>query len=316
MAATRGRLAMRSSPRSANSAPLVVSGSRILNREMMALEAQRELLHELASRAAGESLPKFSRYVFGLEPPRHVAPMIEGLEAIEAGLIRRLLLILPPGHAKSTFASIVFPCWYIGRHPAHHVLGISQTDRLAKLFGETVRSVIAVSDRFSRVFPKVVPDYERGWSQDGFFVRRPSAFFDKDPTGFYAGAGGPVIGRRTEGLVIDDPIDQAVARSELELATRKEWMKQTAFSRLKPGGWAIASGTIWVEDDVMDTFAKSGDWIEIRVKALSDSKRVFASVSIPDAVEWRPTGWIAGEPISDAQAAAIRSLTERKEGKA
>lgn len=254
------------------------------------------MLLELAARAAESSLPKFSEFVFGLKPPRHVAPLIEGLEAVEAGIIRRLLCILPPGHAKSTYASLVFPAWYIGRHRSEHILGISQTDRLAKLFGETVRSVISGSERFEACFPKVRPDFERGWSQDGFFVTRPRAFFDKDPTGFYAGAGGPVIGRRAEGLIIDDPIDQAVARSETELANRKEWLKQTAFSRLKPGGWAIASGTVWVEDDVVDSLAKSGEWIELRMKARADDRRVFASVAIPDDVEWRPTGWIAGEP--------------------
>lgn len=223
-------------------------------------------------------------------------PMVEGLEAVERGEIRRLLLIMPPGHTKSTYASIVFPTWYIGRHRAEHLLGIGQTDKLSKLFGETVRTVIAGAERFEMCFPNVRPDYERGWSQDGFYVTRPRAFFDKDATGFYAGAGGPVIGRRAEGIVIDDPIDQAVARSETELTNRKQWLKQTVFSRLKPKGWAVASGTVWVEDDVMDAYSKSGDWTEIRVKALSDDRRVYAAVTIPDGVAWRPTGWIAGEP--------------------
>jgi hypothetical protein len=223
-------------------------------------------------------------------------PVIDALEAIERREIRRLLVILPPGHTKSIYVSIVFASWYIGRHRAEHVLGISQTDGLAKLYGETVRNVIEQSDDYRASFPDVQPDYERGWSQDGFFVTRPVSFFDKDPTGFYAGAGGPVIGRRAEGLIVDDPIDQATARSELELANRKNWLKQTAFSRLKPGGWAVIAGTIWVEDDVLDAYSKSGDYVEIREKALSDTRVVTADVRIPAGVDWRPAGFeMAGE---------------------
>lgn len=258
------------------------------------LARELEIEAELAARASRESLPAFSELVFGLTPPLHIRPLIEALEAVEARAINRLLVILPPGHAKSTYCSIVFPAWYVGRHRDQHLIGISTTDKLAGTFGDTVREVIETSNDYRHVFPDAEPDYERGWSQDGFFVRRPWAPFDKDPTGVYVGAGGSIIGRRADGLLIDDPIDEPVARSETLLEQRKTWLKRSSRSRLKPGAFIVCSGTLWVEDDVVDSYEKSGDFVTIRMQARSASNLVYAEVTIPESVEWRPTGWQEG----------------------
>lgn len=261
---------------------------------LYAIARELELERELAARASRQSLAAFSEFVFGLTPPQHLRPVIEALEAIERREIRRLLVIMPPGHAKSTYCSIIFPAWYIGRHRDEHVIGISTTDKLAGSFGDTVRDVLEGSQDFRQTFPEAVPDYARGWSQDGFYVQRPWAPFDKDPTGYYVGAGGSIIGKRAEGLLIDDAIDEPVARSETMLEARKTWLKRSAQSRLKPGGWIVCSGTLWVEDDVVDAYERSGTWIVIRMMAQSASNLVYADVSIPESVEWRPSGWQEG----------------------
>jgi hypothetical protein len=240
-----------------------------LELDMRELEVEREL----AARASRDDLRTFSNFVFGLDFPVHLSPVIEALEAIEAGQIRRLLVILPPGHAKSTLCSIAFPAWMIGRHRDQHFIGISTTDKLAGAFGDTVRDVIEGSENYRVTFPEARPDYARGWSQDGFYVTRPWAPFDKDPTGYYVGAGGSIIGKRADGLLIDDPIDEQVARSETMLEQRKTWLKRSATSRLKPGGWIV-----------------------LRMRAESASRLVYADVTIPESVEWRPTGFEEGRP--------------------
>lgn len=262
----------------------------------IAAERLLELLHAEAAEAAAGRLRLFSEYVFRLTPPDHMTPVIEALEAVERGELRRLLVILPPGHTKSTYVSLVFPAWFIGRHPDAHLIGVSTTDRLATTFGETVRTVIEQSPEFARVFPEVRPDFDRGWSKDGFFVTRPWAPFDKDPTGFYAGAGGSVIGRRADGIVADDLIDLPEARSETLLEARKTWFRQVTRTRLKPKGWIVVAGTLWVEDDIVDSLDKAGEYVTIRMRARSEGRQVHASVSIPDAVSWRPAGArIAGQ---------------------
>src|SRR5262249_26812809 len=86
-----------------------------------------EIRRELARR----SLDDFARHVRGLEPARHHQYVNAKLEAIERGEIKRLMIFAPPGSAKSTYASILFPAWYRGRHPDHHLIAASNIVDLA-----------------------------------------------------------------------------------------------------------------------------------------------------------------------------------------
>jgi hypothetical protein len=239
---------------------------------------------------SASDLTAFSRYVFEIDPNPPATLWTQALEAVEAGAIRRLCVIAPPGHAKSTYHSIVFPTWYLGKHPNASLIGVTTTDRLGSLYGDTVRTAIEANDRFSHVFPDVKPWQDRGWSRDGFFIRGPEArnAEQKDASMLYTGAGGPVIGRRADGIIVDDAVDEATARSETLLETRKLWVKRSVFSRLKPNGWRIVCGTLWAEGDVVDEAMQSGEYVVIHVKAVSPSREVDADVWIPNGVKWRP----------------------------
>ncbi len=66
---------------------------------------------------ARRSLNDFATRMLRLVPARHHEFVNEKLEAVERGEITRLMLFEPPGHAKSTYASHLFPGWYLGRNP-------------------------------------------------------------------------------------------------------------------------------------------------------------------------------------------------------
>lgn len=251
---------------------------------------QAEILKETrARRGASTNLADASRYLFRTEPPPHSLLWLDALEALERREISKLCVIAPPGHAKSTYHSIVFPTWYLGRHYNDTLIGVTTTDGLGKLYGDTVRDVVQ-GDRFAAVFPDVKPDLVRGWSKEGFFLkgpkRRPPA--QKDATLVFTGAGGPVIGRRASGAIIDDAVDEATARSETLLEARKLWIRRTVFSRLKPGAWRIVAGTLWTEDDVVDSAMRTGEYVVIHMEARSPGSIVVGNVWIPNGVAWRP----------------------------
>jgi hypothetical protein len=244
-----------------------------------------------AKRGAHRNLADAARYIFNVEPPDHSLIWMEALEAIERREINRLCIIAPPGHAKSTYVSIVFPVWYGGLHPNDSIIGVTTTDDLGKLYHSTAQNVFE-SDRFARIFPDVVPDLKRGWSRDGLFLqgpkRRPAA--QKDASLVVIGAGGAIIGRRASGTIIDDAVDEATARSETLLEARKLWIKRSVYSRLKPGGWRIVCGTLWTEDDVVDSTMRAGESVVIHMEARSQNRFVTAKVWIPNGVAWRPSG--------------------------
>src|SRR3954470_20143118 len=93
----------------------------------------RELLEELKARKEAEaSLASYLAYLdLGFAPAAHHQLMIRHLEEVERGECPRLMLFLPPGSAKSTYASVIFPSWYIGRHPEASIIAASHTQDLA-----------------------------------------------------------------------------------------------------------------------------------------------------------------------------------------
>ena len=78
----------------------------------------------------------------------HHQLIIRELEALERGEFDRLLLSAPPGSAKTTYVSHLFPPWYLARHPEHLVLSGSHTQEFAsRKIGRKVRNLIEQHSR-------------------------------------------------------------------------------------------------------------------------------------------------------------------------
>lgn len=230
------------------------------------------------------------------QTPPHIDLLIECVQAFEDGAFDRLMVIEPPGHAKSTVTTIAYPTWHIGRHRDHSIIGATTTGRLAEQFIDSIAEVIDTDSRYHAVFPNVRPDRHRGWSRDGLFVTRPYRPGQKDPSIAFVGAGGPIIGRRGDVMILDDAVDEPVARSELMLAKRVQWVKQSVRSRLKPNGKVLIAGTVWAEADVLGAMRELGTFVVVVMRALSDTKQVYAEVEVPDGVSWRPQGAVPYDP--------------------
>jgi hypothetical protein len=234
--------------------------------------------------------------VWRYDTPPHIALLLEAIQAFEDDAFTRLIVVEPPGHAKSTVTTIAYPTWHIGRHRDHSIIGATTTGRLAENFIDAIAEVIESDERYHGVFPDARPDRHRGWSRDGLFVKRPYRPGQKDPSIAFVGAGGPIIGRRGDVMVLDDAVDEPVARSDLMLAKRVQWVKQSVRSRVKPNGKILLAGTIWAEADVINAMRELGTFVVITMRALSDTTKVYAEVEVPDGVSWKPTGAIEYDP--------------------
>lgn len=246
--------------------------------------------NRLLAERSRESLRTYFGFVFRHDVPAHVGLVIECLQAVAEGQFDRLLIVEPPGHAKSTIVSLAFPTWYLGRHREQSLIGATTTGTLAELYADSVADLIEYDEDYAAVFPNTRPDKRRGWSREGLFVTRPRRPGQKDPSLVYAGAGGPIIGRRADGVILDDVVDQDVARSETRLKARVAWAQQTIRSRLKPSGWLVLAGTIWAEDDVIGWASTLGTFVTVKMVALSESRHVDAIVTVPDGIAWKPRG--------------------------
>lgn len=213
------------------------SASQSLQQRLQSLE------QEIQSRLRAQtSLAGFIDYRdAGIVPAAHHRLLIDNLEAVERGEIERLMVCMPPGSAKSTYTSIEFPSWFIGRNPGLSIIAASHTQELAERFGRRVRNIVA-GDGFSRVF--------------GFGVAEDSASagrWDNQRGGEYfaAGVGGSITGRRADLTVIDDPVkSRQDADSERSRAKAWDWYTNDLLTRLKPGARQIVVMTRWHEDDL------------------------------------------------------------------
>ena len=77
-----------------------------------------------------------------LTPAAHHRLLMTELEALSAGEIDRLMVLMPPGSAKSTYVSILFPAWFLARHRRAALITSCHTESLASHFGRRTRALV------------------------------------------------------------------------------------------------------------------------------------------------------------------------------
>lgn len=245
-----------------------------------------------AAGKAGQDLRDWANRVgavHGHTPAAHHEVLLDHLAAVAAGDIDRLLVLMPPGSAKSTYGSRIFPAWWLRHHPASQIIAASHTQELASGFGRDVRNLIA----------------EHGdWL--GYKLRRDSHAahrFETDGLGGYfaAGTGGAITGRRADLVLVDDPIR---GFADAESAPKREaawnWYRSELVPRLKPGGRIVMIMTRWHIDDIGGRVLENNDgWTCLRLPALAEADdplgRAPGQALWPD---WENEGALARKRLS------------------
>jgi predicted phage terminase large subunit-like protein len=199
----------------------------------------------------------------GYKPARHHLFLIEKLEALERGDIRRLLVTMPPGSAKSTYNSVLFPAWFLARNPAGHVLAASHTTDLAEKFGRRCRNLIAEHCHTLQLYLAGDNKAAGRWAttEGGEY--------------YAAGVGVGIAGFRADLAVIDDPIrSREDADSQAVREKIWEWYKADLGPRLRPRARILLIQTRWHEDDLagrcLEEHARGiDDWHVVSLPAIA-----------------------------------------------
>lgn len=203
-------------------------------------EAAQELLNR---RKARRSFADFCRYVAMEEPPaKHHMLICDAVDQIVDGDLRRVMIMMPPGSAKSTYGSVLAPAYILGRLGQKGVITASYGDTLATRFGRKTRNLIK-SPEYSALFPNT--DLAADSQAKGEWETTQGGFY------FATGVGGGVTGRRADLAIIDDPIrGRADADSELIRSKVWDWYIDDLRTRLKPNAAVVLIMTRWHEDDL------------------------------------------------------------------
>jgi predicted phage terminase large subunit-like protein len=203
----------------------------------------------------------------GQEPALHHRLLIDRLQAVAEGRIDRLMVLMPPGSAKSTYASVLFPAWFLANNPKAALIAASHTAELAERFGRRVRNLIAEHAATLGVYLSADNKAAGRWEthEGGEY--------------FAAGILGPITGRRADLVLIDDPVkSRQDADSETVSDRVWEWWRADLSTRLKPGARVVLIMTRWSEQDLggrlEEDMASGGrPWDVLRLPMEAEAKR-------------------------------------------
>ena len=164
----------------------------------------------------------------------------------EKGLANnRILLNIPPNHAKSMTVTVDYVTWQVCQNPNFRVLIVSQTQQLAADF------LYAIKQRLTH------PNYEAlqqayaagvGFNSKSASWQATRVTFgdelressEKDPNIEAVGIGGQIYGKRADMIIVDDAV---TLKNANEFEKQIRWLTQDVRSRLNPTGKLIIVGT-------------------------------------------------------------------------
>lgn len=204
------------------------------------------MLKELRKRRLLGSLTDWCRFCLApleQKPQEHHRLLLQNLEKVESGEITRLMVMMPPGAAKSTYVSILFPPWFLAKQRGRTAILASHTADLAEAnSSKVVRAVQEFGPAIGLVALNEAGTYWR--TGNGGEVKA-------------AGVGAGITGRRADLAIIDDPVKSAEdAQSQRYRDKTWDWFQADLSTRLKAGKRGGAHARIvlimtrWHEDDL------------------------------------------------------------------
>ena len=168
---------------------------------------------------------------------------------------------MPPGSAKSTYASVLFPPWLMQRQPKANLLAASHTTELAEKWGRRVRNLVNEHSPTLGISPSHDSQAAGRWSTSA------GAEY------YAAGVGTGIAGFRAKYGLIDDPIrSRQDADSELIRDRIWDWYINDFRTRLVPGAAEVLIQTRWHEDDLAGRALNHSKWHVISLPAICESR--------------------------------------------
>lgn len=166
--------------------------------------------------------------------------LLGDLQGIENGTIPNLMVLMPPGSAKSTYSDVVFVPWFMARKSRRNVILASYASEIAEKQGRRARQLIN-SKSFSNIMEIGLQNDQKAAHQ--WALTNGSEYM---AGGLLSG----LTGNRGALGIIDDPI-KGRAEAESDTIREKTWNAyiDDFCSRLIPGAPQVMILTRWHEDD-------------------------------------------------------------------
>lgn len=203
--------------------------------------------------------------------------LMNALEKVFNREVLNLMVFMPPGSAKSTYTSVTYPSYAMGKRPGSRFILGSYASGIAWKQSRRCRQIVG-SSKYRGVFGTGL--VAGNASVEEWALENGSEYM---AGGILAG----MTGNRATDLIIDDPV---AGREEADSPTirkkTREAYEDDLSTRLLPGGSTIIVQTRWHQDDLSgcilpkDWAGESGilrgrdgrDWLVVCLPAICDRK--------------------------------------------
>jgi hypothetical protein len=166
------------------------------------------------------------------------------------------VVFAPVEHGKTQQIAIGRALYELGRNPNARLALISNTSRQAEKLLGAIRQHIDANPRLREVFPALRRSDVAGDPWHGTAITVQRATIAKDPSIQALGVGGPLVGSRLDGCVLDDVLDFENTRTHEQRSKLVDWFDSTVATRLVDGAFCWIIGTPWHPEDLLHVMAK------------------------------------------------------------
>jgi len=230
--------------------------------------------------------------------------MVEGREpqwlpagiTYEPGEPDRVLINVPPEHAKSTTLTTNYVTYKIVTNPNMRVIIVSKTQGMARKFLGAIKTRLS-HPAYIKLQSAFGPNggYKADatqWSADMIYLGTGRDSGEKDPTVQALGMGSQIYGARADLIIVDDAVMGANAH---EWEKQLEWLQKEVITRLGRHGKLIIIGTRVAPVDLYKMLRDPGQW--------SSGVPPFTYCAMPAVLEFdeKPEKWKTLWPESEQQ---------------
>jgi hypothetical protein len=241
----------------------------------------------------------FSKEFLGNEVFPHQQDWIDVLEGREPSWLHpsmsyekasqnRILINVPPEHAKSTVITVGYSTYRIAMDSNVRIIVVSKTLNKAREFVYSIKQRLS-HPRYAKLQQVYGPS--GGWKEDSDTWKTDTVYLgqeardssEKDPTLQALGIGGQIYGARADLIILDDVITTANAH---EWEKQLDWLQKEVITRLGKNGKLLIVGTRIGAVDLYRELRNPEHW--------SGGASPFTRLAMPAALEVHddPKKWV------------------------
>ncbi len=227
----------------------------------------------------------------------------------EQAATNRILINVPPEHAKSTVLTINYVTYRLSIDPNIRIIIVSKTQGMARKFLSAIKTRLS-HPNWTKMQVSFGPNggYKADsptWSADMIYLGAGRDSGEKDPTVQALGFGSQIYGARADLIILDDVVMNANAH---EWEKQIEWLQKEVITRLGRHGKLLIVGTRVAPIDLYKMIRDPDQW--------TGGKSPFTYMAMPSVLEFDedPDKWVTLWPYSDMPFDGQEEADKNEEG--